>query len=122
MFDLPGQVNTYFGVRVTSSFLQRVCGKNNDILPLVESLVGFTIFDLLCNLSYVNVMKFKIQNFHFVEPVHRYYESRRRLFNDNQPVRLIKADESKKRAKKNLLRRQVRKFNSIICNLINLFD
>ena len=45
--------------------------------------------------------------FFFIEAVHRYYESRRRLFNECQPIRKEKAEESKKKAKKNLLRHQV---------------
>ena len=41
------------------------------------------------------------------ETVHRYYESRRRLFNDEQPARKAKAMEARKKARKNFLRRQV---------------
>ena len=48
----------------------------------------------------------------FIEAVHRYYESCRRLFNDCQPDRKEKAEESKKKAKKNLLRHQVTIFYS----------
>ena len=36
----------------------------------------------------------------FIEAVHRYYESCRRVFNDCQPDRKEKAEESKKKAKK----------------------
>ena len=35
-----------------------------------------------------------------VEAVHRFYESRRRLFNDDQPSRRDKAEELKKKCKK----------------------
>ena len=35
-----------------------------------------------------------------LEAVHRFYESRRRLFNDDQPSRRNKAEELKKKCKK----------------------
>ena len=35
-----------------------------------------------------------------IEAVHRFYESRRRLFNDDQPSRRDKAEELKKKCKK----------------------
>lgn len=53
--------------------------------------------------------------------IHRYYESRRRIFNDSQPERQSAADAAKKRAKRKQLRQNVSlqlTFTScIICNI-----
>ena len=40
--------------------------------------------------------------------IHRYYESRRRLFNDSQPNRRAKAKEVVRSSKKHKLRQRVR--------------
>ena len=39
--------------------------------------------------------------------IHRYYESRRRLFNDSRPARREKAAETRVKARKQSLRRKV---------------
>lgn len=45
--------------------------------------------------------------FNHAEAVHRYYESRRRLFNDSKPERIEKAQEGKGKYKKQVLRKRV---------------
>ena len=44
----------------------------------------------------------------FLEAVHRFYESRHRLFNDDQPRRREKAGEVKKKCKKIVQQRKVK--------------
>ena len=48
-----------------------------------------------------------------LDAVHRYYESRRRLFNDSQPSRVVKSKEAKKNSKKQSLRKQVQNNNMV---------
>lgn len=43
-----------------------------------------------------------------VGAIHRYYESRRRAFNDSRPERRVAADAAKRKAKRKLLRQNVR--------------
>jgi len=43
----------------------------------------------------------------FVEAVHRYYESRRRIYNDSQPSRSTSAKKVKKTARKKEMRKRV---------------
>ena len=45
--------------------------------------------------------------FNHTEAVHCYYESRRRLFNDSKPERIEKAQEGKRKYKKQVLRKRV---------------
>ena len=45
--------------------------------------------------------------YHIVGAVHRFYESRRRLFNDQQPDRMEAANRTKKNSKRTALRKQV---------------
>ena len=42
-----------------------------------------------------------------VEAVHRYYESRKRIFNDNQPHRLEAAQTAKRTSRRRALQKQV---------------
>ena len=44
----------------------------------------------------------------YLEAVHRFYESRRRLFNDDQPSRREKAGEVKKKCKKIVQQKKVK--------------
>ena len=44
----------------------------------------------------------------YVGAIHRYYESRRRLFNDEQPSRREAARETKSKSRKTAFRKQVR--------------
>lgn len=53
-----------------------------------------------------------------VAAVHRYYESRRRLFNDEKPERSPKATITKINTRKRLLRRKV--FMYYFCNVLLL--
>ena len=46
--------------------------------------------------------------FYTTGAIHRYYESRRRLFNDSRPVRRDKAAATKVRSRKQSLRKKVR--------------
>ena len=43
----------------------------------------------------------------YIEAVHRYYESRRRIFNDDKPERKEKAMKSKKDSRKKGRRKKV---------------
>ena len=70
--------------------------------------------------SVVYIQRFLYYSF-LTEAVHRYYESRRRLFNDNQPSRLEKAKESKKNSKKQSLRKQVFVYHFVCCTVSDLF-
>ena len=58
-----------------------------------------------------------IANFYsgfITEAVHRYYESRRRLFNDTKPGRAEKAQETKIKTKKQQLRNRVSSVLSVL--------
>ena len=57
--------------------------------------------------------------FPVIGAVHRYYESRRRLFNDSQPSRLEKAQISKCNSKKLALRKQVN-YNRVYCVCVSI--
>ena len=46
-------------------------------------------------------------SYNYTGAVHRFFESRRRLFNDDQPGRMQSANETKKNSKRTALRKQV---------------
>lgn len=54
----------------------------------------------------------------FVEAVHRFYESRRRIFNDGKPERKESAEKSKRSSKKRERRKRVCIYVVVVAGLI----
>ena len=71
-------------------------GTSFDWFMFVMSHVFVKVSDLLATPGTL----FNTHVIHYLEAVHRFYESRRRLFNDHQPSRRQKAGEVKKKCKK----------------------
>ena len=67
---------------------------------------------------YINIIFFLHSGYIPPEAVHRYYESRRRLFNDQQPGRKDKAMATKLSTRKKQLRQDV---SINFCSVINDF-
>ena len=84
-----------------------VCGFKCVVCASVRSSLWSVIIGMIHNIMVI----------HLIEAVHR-YESRRRLFNDNQPQRKQKAEEVKRSSQKRKLQQRVSTYTCTIHHVI----
>ena len=91
-----------------SPFMSPFCSFSHSSVYHDNHKLNITIMDL-CNTIVMILILLPITNCFvlYTGAVHRFYESRRRLFNDGQPGRVEAAIATKKNSKQAVLRKQV---------------